>query len=287
MNVNDYIHNVSGETPYSDVLKQVQNFVSRECPSLINKDNMTNDDTYNLRKHIENFITSYNIKCKDAESIDDVVSKVYNDMVGFSFLTDYLSDKKVKEMGIEEINVNSWDCIYLKTKNGKIKIPETFNTPQHAIDIVQRILRRSGSTIDNAMPMCLGQVKKNVRIAAIKAPVLDEEVGIAVSIRIVNFSELTDKDLIDNGTANEDMINCLLMFLKSKTSIVICGETGCGKTGTIGMLLDLVTQDDTYRVLTVEEGSRELNLVKRDENGNVINDVVHMITRPSELEKYN
>ena len=44
---------------------------------------------------------------------------------------------------------------------------------------------------------------------------------------------------------------------------------------------------DTRRLITIEEGSREFDLVKRDENGNILNSVVHLLTRPSENPSLN
>ena len=37
----------------------------------------------------------------------------------------------------------------------------------------------------------------------------------------------------------------------------------------------------------IEEGSREVDLVKRDENGNILNSVIHLLTRPSENPALN
>ncbi len=40
--------------------------------------------------------------------------------------------------------------------------------------------------LDNASPAVLGHLSKNIRIAVLKTPLVDEDVGIAASIRIVN-----------------------------------------------------------------------------------------------------
>ena len=41
------------------------------------------------------------------------------------------------------------------------------------------------------------------------------------------------------------------------------------------------------RLITIEEGSREFDLVKRDAQGNILNSVVHLLTRPSENPALN
>ena len=47
------------------------------------------------------------------------------------------------------------------------------------------------------------------------------------------------------------------------------------------------TIPDDKRVFTIENGCREFDLVKEDENGNVVNNVVHTVTRYSEDKKQN
>ena len=39
---------------------------------------------------------------------------------------------------------------------------------------------------------------------------------------------------------------------------------------------------DNRRLITIEEGSREFDLVKRDADGKILNSVVHLLTRPHE-----
>ena len=57
----------------------------------------------------------------------------------------------------------------------------------------------------------------------------------------------------------------------------------------VGSILDDMSRlsNALYAMDTIEEGSRELNLVKRDENGNILNSVVHLLTRPSENPTLN
>ena len=39
---------------------------------------------------------------------------------------------------------------------------------------------------------------------------------------------------------------------------------------------------DNRRLITIEEGSREFDLIKRDADGHATNSVVHLLTRPHE-----
>ena len=69
-------------------------------------------------------------------------------------LTQYLGRDE-----IEEININGWNDIAITYKDGHIeKTKEHFYSPQHAIDIVKRLLHHSGMIIDNATPTAQGHL---------------------------------------------------------------------------------------------------------------------------------
>ena len=52
--------------------------------------------------------------------------------------------------------------------------------------VVDTMLHTSGVILDNASPVVTGTLSQNIRIAALKTPVVDADVGVAASIRIVN-----------------------------------------------------------------------------------------------------
>ncbi len=63
----------------------------------------------------------------------------------------------------------------------------------------------------------------------------------------------------------------------------MAGATSSGKTTVLGWLL--TTIPDFKRAYTIESGSRELDLVKYDEDGKVKNSVIHTLTRDSDNDK--
>lgn len=286
-NLNDFLYSVEGSTPYRDVLPRVQEYMSRACPELFNKNTLNAEDTFLIKRNIEQYLIDNSVNCNESRSLTELTDRLYKDMVRYSFLTDYLNPARIEELGLEEINVNSWECVFIKTaKKGKLRLDEQFLSPQHARDVVSRMLRHSGMIIDDAKPVALGHIAKNIRIAAICAPVLDEEIGISCSIRVVSFSNLTRHNLVNEyETVPEEALRFLENCINYGVSICLAGATGSGKTGTAGYLLSTVPNDT--RLLTVEEGSREFDLLRRGEDGRVVNDVVHLLTRPSENEKQN
>ena len=80
--------------------------------------------------------------------------------------------------GIEEIDINSWQDIEVQYSDGRnVKLDEHFDSPEHAINVVRRMLHVSGMVLDNASPVVLGHLSKNIRIAAMKTPIVDEDVA--------------------------------------------------------------------------------------------------------------
>ena len=87
------------------------------------------------------------------------------------------------------------------------------------------------------------------------------------------------------GKTNEiHVINDVTLELPSTGMVAFFGKSGCGKTTLLNALLSTIP--DNKRIFTIESGSRELSLV-RYENGEVINNVVHTLSRPSENPSYD
>ncbi len=117
----------------------------------------------------------------------------------------------------------------------------------------------------------------------LKTPLVDEDVGVAASIRIVNAQKLKKEDFIKSGTATDEMMELLSALVRYGVSTTVAGATSSGKTTLTGWLLTTIPHDK--RIFTIENGSRELDLVEKDENGNIVNKVVHTITRESEDDR--
>lgn len=210
----------------------------------------------------------------------EVTNKLYSEMAEYSILTKYLGKDE-----IEEININGWDDVAITYTDGHIeKATEHFYSPQHAIDIVKRLLHHSGMIIDNATPMSQGHLPGNTRITALKEPLVDDDRGISVSIRLLHPSRVTRTELVQGGNATQKMIDFLCMCLRYGVSFVIAGATSSGKTTLLNALLTSIP--DNKRIFTIESGSRELSLL-RVKDGKVVNNVVHTLSRPSDNEAYN
>ena len=260
---------------FNSVLQEVQEYISGAYAALITEGG--EDSKEQLMRYITKYLQDRRIAVAGM-SQTELVDAIYSEMAEFGFLTRYIYAD-----GIEEININSWRDIEVQYSDGRSeKLTEHFDSPEHALAVIRRMLHASGMVLDNASPLVTGHLTRNTRIAAMKSPVVDEDVGVAASIRIVNRHNLSREDLLRSGTATEEMLDWLSVFLRYGISICVAGATSSGKTTAAGWLL--TTIPDSKRIFTIENGSRELELV-REENGKVVNSVVHTLTRDSENER--
>ena len=251
---------------FSDVLKEVQEYISSKYSTLM-VEGGSEEVKQQVKRYITKYICDYRITVK-GKTQEQLIDDLYTEMAEFSFLTKYIFGT-----GIEEIDINSWRDIEIQYNDGRCeKLEEHFESPEHAVNVIRRMLHVSGMVLDNASPAVLGHLSKNIRIAVLKTPLVDEDVGIAASIRIVNPQSLKKENFVDGGTATGEMLDFLAECLRYGISICVAGATSSGKTTLAGWLL--TTIPDGKRIFTIENGSRELALV-REKDGKVTNSVIH------------
>lgn len=267
---------------YDQILEDVQRYFSENHASTIAEAGEENADR--AVTVLKELMVQYLVKRKyavDGLSTKDLCEKLYEDMAGYSFLK-----KWIYRSGVEEVNINAYNDIEVIMNSGRsIKIPDKFSSPQHAIDVIRRMLNACGMVIDDTMPSIIGFLDKNIRISVDKSPIVDSDVGINASIRIVNQQTVSEQKLLDSGSATAEMLHFLTACIRYGVSVCIAGSTGSGKTTIMAWLLSQVP--DNRRLITIEEGSREFDLVKKDSDGNILNSVVHLLTRPHENPSMN
>ncbi len=267
---------------YDQILEDVQRYFSENHASTIAEagEEHTDKATTVLKELMEQYIVKRKYTA-DGLTTKELCEKLYEDMAGYSFLNQW-----IYKPGVEEVNINAYNDIEVIMNSGRsIKIPDKFSSPQHAIDVVRRMLNACGMVIDDTMPSVIGFLDKNIRISVDKAPIVDSDVGINASIRIVNQQTVSEQKLLESGSATAEMLHFLTACIRYGVSVCIAGSTGSGKTTVMAWLLSQVPNN--RRLITIEEGSREFDLIKRDANGNILNSVVHLLTRPHENPAMN
>lgn len=229
------------------------------------------------------FISKYisDLKVTISEySTDELAEKVYNDLQEYSILTGPLADPEV-----EGININAWNNIRIKFRDGQSQKIDGFNSPQHAIDVIKRLIQESNQTIDEAVPTAESSLNSRIRITVLIAPVVDADVAVSGYIRIMGDQIFEEKDYLAEDFAAPQEMHMLQIALRRGISILLVGKVDTGKTTLITYLLS--TLPDEYELITIEQGAREMNLIKTDDKGNVKNNVIHLLARESSIEEQN
>ena len=241
---------------------------------------LTDQDKHpQLRSYIQKFLRDFGYSAEGL-TFEALTDKLYSEMAEYSILTPYLGSPDY-----EELNINGWNDIAVTRLDGSIvKLEEHFHDPQHSVDIVKRLLHHSSMIIDNATPLAQGHLPNNTRIAALKAPVTDEERGISVSIRMLHSQKFTRDMLLEKEVATNEMLDFLCACIRYGTPFIVVGATSSGKTTLLNYLMTTILNNK--RTYTIESGSREFSLI-REENGKIVNNVVHTLSRPSDNPAYD
>lgn len=267
-----------GKLTYKEILDDTQKYMSEHNAKLFSDKNATENVQAQMRNAIENYIGNKGYVL-EGHNTEQLVNLLFNDMVGYSFL-EYWINKE----GVEEININSWNNIEVLERGGRpVQIKDKFTSPQHAFDVIRRMLESHNIIIDNASPCVVGYIGEGIRICCFKDPIVSESDGVSASIRIIRPNSVSKQKLLDFGTARADELDMLSMFINNGVSVCAGGSTGSGKTTSLSYLLNTI--ENNKRLLSMEEGSREFLLRKYDENGNVKNSVVSLLTRESDNDK--
>lgn len=280
-NLNDifFAPTASEELSYEQILEDVQRYFAENHAVAIAGEGDKGGEL------LQELMTQYLVKRRytvEGLSTEELVERLYEDMAGYSFLKKWI----YLTPGVEEVNINAYNDIEVIMNSGRsVKIPEKFSSPQHAIDVVRRMLSSCGMILDDTMPSVVGYLDKNIRISVDKTPIVDPDVGLNASIRIVNQQTVNKEKLLESGSATSEMLEFLTACIRYGVSVCIAGSTGSGKTTIMAWLLSQVPNN--RRLITIEEGSREFDLVRRDENGRIANSVVHLLTCPHENPALN
>jgi pilus assembly protein CpaF len=282
--INELIYKVNQKQPFSDsgdrngkqldygeILAKMQYIISANHSTELAQVLYSDQSEMKLKSLIVRYLNSERLAAKGVENISELCDKIYNDMAGMGLLTEYLKDSEV-----EEININSYNGIWVIYKDRKMLIPHRFNSPEECTNIVKKMSRFGNVILDGSKPIGDSFIAKGVRMSGAISPCVDVEAGAIASIRKQKPSHITRENLIAWGTATEEELDFLSLCVNNGISLAIAGATGAGKTSDRGYILGCISEDK--RIVTIED-TRELTLARYNEEGIMTNDVIHMLTK--------
>lgn len=181
---------------------------------------------------------------------DAIVRKVFCSVRGLGVLDELLADDD-----ISEIMVNSYDELFIE-KHGRVEKSEvSFDNEKELMDVIQRIVGRSGREVNTANPIVDTRLPGGERINVVLPPISIR--GPVMTVRKFPKKRITIEELIDNGTLTDEAARFLKRTVEEKCNIFISGGTSSGKTTFLNVLSDFIPENE--RIITIED-SAELQL---------------------------
>jgi len=177
----------------------------------------------------------------------------------------------LKDPTISDILVNRYNKVYVE-RAGKLEVTGlSFKDNQHLMQIIDRIVSRVGRRVDESSPMVDARLADGSRVNAIIPPLALD--GPVLSIRRFGRDPVTARNMIENRTLTEPMLEVLANMVKGRVNILISGGTGAGKTTLLNVLSGFIPESE--RVVTIEDAA-ELQLKQEH--------VIRLETRPPNIE---
>lgn len=161
----------------------------------------------------------------------------------------------LSDPNISEIMVNGYDSVYVERRGVMERIEDLFQDEEQVYNLIRTISEWMGRHIDEANPILDLRFEDTSRMHIVIPPIAAN--GPSFVIRKFMKRKLSFEQLVEWHALSEAMATFLKAAIQSRLNIVICGETGSGKTSVLQLFLDLVPHEE--RIIVVEMAS-ELQL---------------------------
>jgi pilus assembly protein CpaF len=250
--------------PFADLKVRVQNRLLSELdPSMdITKVQEVRNTILNLFEQVlaeENIILSRPEKQRLFEQITA-------EILGFGPLQPLLEDE-----AITEVMVNGAGHIYVERAGRLSRVPVVFESNDHVMRIIERIVAPLGRRVDESSPYVDARLPDGSRVNAVIPPI--SLVGPVLTIRKFSKNPITIEQLVQYGSITQEALIFLKACVEARLNIIISGGTGSGKTTLLNILSQFIPTDE--RIVTIENAA-ELQL--RQEH------VVILESRPANIE---
>ena len=249
---------------YFDLKTRVQNRLLAELdPSMdITK---TDDVRKTIQGLFEQILSEENIVLSRPERAR-LFEQITAEILGLGPLQTLLEDETVTE-----VMVNGAKNIYVERKGKIHRVPVTFESNEHVMRIIDRIVAPLGRRIDESSPYVDARLADGSRVNAIIPPI--SLIGPILTIRKFSKIPISLEQLVQFGTLTGESLQFLKACVEARLNVVISGGTGSGKTTFLNILSGFIPSDE--RIITIENAA-ELQL--RQEH------VITLESRPPNIE---
>ena len=249
---------------YYDLKARVQNKLLSELDPSMDV-SQTADVRRTIEELFENILTEEKIVLSRPER-RRLFEQIVAEILGLGPLEPLLADET-----ITEIMVNGSKNIYIERRGRIHREPVSFESDDHLMRIIDRIVAPLGRRIDESSPYVDARLPDGSRVNAIIPPI--SLVGPTLTIRKFAKIPITIDQLVEYGTITPESVEFMKACVLARINIVISGGTGSGKTTFLNVLSQYIPGDE--RIITIENAA-ELQL--RQEH------VITLESRPPNIE---
>jgi pilus assembly protein CpaF len=249
---------------YFDLKTRVQNKLLSEIDPSMDV-TRTDEVRRTIQNLFEQILTEENIVLSRPERAR-LFEQISAEILGFGPLQSLLEDDT-----ITEIMVNGPKNVYIERKGKVHRVPITFESNDHVMRIIDRIVAPLGRRIDESSPYVDARLPDGSRVNAVIPPI--SLVGPVLTIRKFSKNPITVDQMIQFGSVSAEAVQFLKACVEARLNIIISGGTGSGKTTLLNVLSSFIPSDE--RIITIENAA-ELQL--RQEH------VVTLESRPPNIE---
>src|ERR1700688_1826627 len=246
----------------SEIHRKLIGVLNLERVSSIPKDRVRAE----IGRVVERLLDEERVPMTTAEQTK-IIEEVLDEVLGLGPLETLL-----KEPSISDILSNGFDKVYIERGGRLSRTSVRFKDDAHLLHIIKKIVSQVGRRIDEAVPIVDARLADGSRVNAIIPPLALD--GPCLSIRRFGRHVITQEEMIAYKTVTAGMLKFLGACVQAKTTILISGGTGSGKTTTLNALSRFIPEEE--RIITIED-TAELQLQQRH--------VVKFETRPPNLNK--
>src|SRR5512137_2883713 len=249
---------------YTDLKTRVQNRLLAEIDPSMDISH-TSEVRSTIQDLFEQVLAEENIVLSRPER-QRLFEQISAEILGYGPIQSLLEDDT-----ITEVMVNGAKNIYIERAGKIIRVPVAFESDEHVLRIIDRIVAPLGRRIDESSPYVDARLPDGSRVNAIIPPI--SLVGPVLTVRKFARNPITLEQLIEYGTITPEALQFLKACVESRLNLIISGGTGSGKTTLLNILSQFIPADE--RIVTVENAA-ELQL--RQEH------VVTLESRPPNIE---
>lgn len=193
-----------------------------------------------------NNIVDYRIKNMRLDikepDIPVIADRLFSDILGYGPLEKYFNDPEVTEIQVNATRIRV-------EKHGlETEVPEQFDNIEQGVDLVRRMIAKTGKRIDQAEPEVDARLHDGSRLKAQISPIAVD--GLLISIR--RFRQDIDRlALINTRAISSEVMQFIEVAVQQRFNIMIAGGTSSGKTTWLNVMASFI--DPSLSIITIED----------------------------------